>query len=246
VFARCSADSACQAAFPHVASEFDSTLARLARGPATWQAKKTDGSSEELLVTDRMVRDLVQTMLGTRRGIEHLPMLIHAAYGGDFGPIAAGVLGAGPAPPPPAPRGVFFSILCSEAIPLVDPERVAAATAGTFFGSVPVESQIETCAQWPRAVLPASFWDVARAAVPVLAVSGDLDPITPPSYGELVTSTLPQGRHLVVPNRSHGDVDPCLAGIFEQFLIAGSWAALDTTCLSAPAPLRFSVESRSQ
>ena len=242
VFALCATDATCQAAFPSLGVELDSTLARLARAPATASLERSGAPAQTIEVTDRMLRDVVQTMLGSARSIERLPRLIHAAYGGDYRSVGRVALGDGPLSLPPAPRGVFFSILCAESIPLIEPSRVAPATAGTFFGATPVQSQIDACAEWPRAALPAGFWEPARADVPVLAITGDLDPITPPSYGELVTSSLRNARHIVIPNRSHGDVDPCITTLFERFLIDGGAGGLDTSCAAVQAPLRFATD----
>jgi hypothetical protein len=194
------------------------------------------------VITDRAVRDLVQGMLGSARGVERLPLIIHLAHTGDYLPMARALVGDGPAPPPGAPRGVFLSLICSEAIPQVHRDDVDRLTRGTFFGDAPVRSQMELCADWPRAPLPPDFWEPVRASVPVLALAGDLDPITPPRYAELVTANLKRGRYLLLPNRSHNDVDPCVTSLFEHFLIAGSDAGLDTSCVALPAPLRFATQ----
>lgn len=239
VFARCAADPPCQTAFPRLAAEFDSTIARLTGAPVTATAGRADGTSQSIEVTHRTFRNLVQAMLGSARSIERLPLLIHNTYTGNYDLIARAVLGEGPPPPPPAPRGVFFSILCGESILLIEPGRVPAATAGTFFGDAPLRSQMEICGPWPRAALPRAFWEPARGTEPVLAITGDLDPITPPGYADLVTGTLSNARHIVVPNRSHNDVDPCITSLFEQFIIAGGASGLDTRCATAPAPLQF-------
>ena len=121
------------------------------------------------------------------------------------------------------------------------PDEIERATNGTFFGSFPVRWQMQQCAYWPRAALPQGFLEPVQSSVPVLAISGDLDPITPPRYGESVIRGFMNGRHIVVPNRSHNDVDPCITGLFESFLIAGSAAGLDTSCVGLPRPLRFAT-----
>ena len=89
--------------------------------------------------------------------------------------------------------------------------------------------------------MPKGFWQPVSASVPVLAISGDLDPITPPRYAESVARELKHGTHIVVPNRSHNDVDPCITSMFENFLIAGSSAGLDTSCVALPHPLHFAT-----
>jgi pimeloyl-ACP methyl ester carboxylesterase len=243
VFGLCARDAACGAAFPNLPAEFDSLLSRLAREPTTLEPPS--GSIRETRITDRALRDLVQSMLGAARAIERLPLLIHSAYLGDYHPVALALAGKGQPPPPPAPRGLFLSIICSEAIPQIDAHDVSQATRGSFFGDAPVRSQMRFCADWPRASLPNGFWVPVRAQVPVLALSGDLDPITPPRYGEVVVQNLANGLHIVLPNRSHNDVDPCITSMFEGFLIAGGAAGLDTSCVAASTPLRFATKEDS-
>lgn len=244
VFQRCASDEVCRAVFPNLAAEFDSLLVRLTAKPVSVAMERPDGSSLSVFITDRAVRDLVQAMLGSARAVERLPLLIHAAHGGDLAPMARALIGDGPPPLSGPPRGVFLSLICSESIPQVQADQVEAPTRGTFFGAEPVRSQLELCARWPRATLDPDFWQPVQASVPVLALSGDLDPITPPRYGELVVAGFANGRHLTLPNRSHNDVDPCITSLFERFLIAGNGTALDTSCVSTAAPLRFATSVR--
>lgn len=238
VFERCATDSACRSAFPAITAEFDSVLARLARAPVRLTAPA------ELTVTDRLMRNVVQGMLGTVRGIERIPMLIHAAYDGDYEPVTRQVLGDGPPARPPAPRGVFLSLLCSESLNQVRPEQIEPATHGSFFGADPVRFQLAQCREWPRADLPGDFWSPARAGAPVLALSGDLDPVTPPRYADTIVTYLPNARHLVLRNRSHEDVDPCITSIIETFLIRARHDRGSAACVARAAPLRFMTPDR--
>ncbi len=48
---------------------------------------------------------------------------------------------------------------------------------------------------------PADFNAPVQSDRPVLLLSGQLDPVTPPRYGEAVVRHLPNGRHLVRPGR---------------------------------------------
>jgi pimeloyl-ACP methyl ester carboxylesterase len=242
VFNLCTADEGCRSAFPGLKVEFDSLLRRLTATPARVSLERPDGAAIPVTITDRSVRDLIQAMLGGARSIERLPMLIHEAFTGQYSALARAIVGDGPPPPPGPPRGVFLSILCSEAIPQVRDADIEAATSATFFGDVPVRSQLAACATWPRATLSSDFWQPVRSNVAVLAMSGDLDPITPPRYGDLVARSLGNARHVVLPNRSHNDVDPCITSLVEQFLIAGSAERVDTSCVARAAPLRFATQ----
>jgi hypothetical protein len=60
-----------------------------------------------------------------------------------------------------------------------------------------------------------------------------------------VIRRLENGRHVVLPNRSHNDIDPCVARLIESFVIRGSSADLDTTCVAASPPLRFATSAAS-
>ena len=236
---QCAADSACRTVTADLKRDLDTLLAQLARRPMRVTTFGQPGTPRTIDITERAVRDLVQSMLGGSRSIERLPYVIHSAATGALGPIGQ-ALGDEGGPPPP-PLGVFLCILCGEAMPQVDVSTIERATSGTFFGSFPVRWQLRQCEGWPRASLPKDFWRPVSASVPVLAVSGDLDPITPPRYGAGVIRGFPNGRHIVVPNRSHNDVDPCITGLFESFLIAGTAAGLETTCVMLPQPLHFAT-----
>ena len=54
---------------------------------------------------------------------------------------------------------------------------------------------------------------------PSLLLSGNLDPVTPPSWGELVARGLPRSRHIVVPGAAHGTTSlGCIPELLADFL----------------------------
>jgi pimeloyl-ACP methyl ester carboxylesterase len=59
------------------------------------------------------------------------------------------------------------------------------------------------CAAWPQGVRPDGFRQPLTGNVPVLILSGEFDPVTPPRYGEQVPKNLPNSRHLVVRGQGH-------------------------------------------
>lgn len=74
------------------------------------------------------------------------------------------------------------------------------------------------------------------SALPVLLLSGDFDPITPPAYAERLRPTLSNARHVVFPAGAHGQAmsDPCANRLIEAFLDDPA-AALDTSCVAGRA-----------
>jgi pimeloyl-ACP methyl ester carboxylesterase len=238
VFRACEADSACHAAYPRLEKEFKALLAR----KPVKVVDTLSGTPRTLTVDDRLVRDFTQRLLGTAGGIAQLPRILHSAHAEDYRPLARAWLGEGPPPPPAAPRGVFLSILCSEAIPLVKRSSIEVSTRGTFFRGYSIRRQFCECQVWPRAMLSEAFWKPAKAPAPALLLSGELDPITPPRYGEHVAKELENATHLVLPARSHSDLDPCVGRLIESFILLADMSGVDTSCLAA-ARLRFATPS---
>jgi len=56
---------------------------------------------------------------------------------------------------------------------------------------------------WPRSTVPADAATPVASDVPVLILSGGLDPVTPPAYGTRVAATLPNSRHVVAAGYGH-------------------------------------------
>jgi pimeloyl-ACP methyl ester carboxylesterase len=110
---------------------------------------------------------------------------------------------------------------------MVDTTQIAAMTAGTFLGDGQVRFQLRWCEGWPEAQLDPGFHRPVRADVPVLLITGELDPTTPPAYAERVARTLTNATVVTLPNRSHNDLDPCLLGMVEAFV---SGAGRGNTC----------------
>jgi hypothetical protein len=212
--------------FPELAKEFAALLARLDEKPAAG-------------VDGRSVRDFVWRSLYSVERMHDLPLLIHLAYGGDLAPLAARVAPKGDSG---IPKGVYFSIVCNEDIPRFDPNAVEAAAAGSFWGAARVQRDVSACREWPRGWLPPGFAAPIVSDAPVLLLDGALDHVTPPRYAERVARTLAHARNLTLPRRGHEDVDPCVTGLIETFVLAGDASKLDTSCLAKTPQLSFAAK----
>jgi len=130
--------------------------------------------------------------------------------------------------------GMSFSVSCTEDTEL----QVRPEDADTVLGSEFVEGMLAQCAQWPKGERPADFRAPLKGDVPVLALSGEFDPVTPPRYGEEVIASLPNGRHLTVRGQGHGVLAAgCMPKLVAQFVDTLDAEALDATCLDRLAPL---------
>ena len=240
VFAACARQPGCHDAFPELESEFGALLKRLAEKPVKVKVSTVEtGQEVEVTIDDEILRFFAFRALYSASRLHDLPLLVHLADQGDYQPLAERVTLKGASG---IPKGIYLSIVCSEIIPLFDPGALPAATAGTFMGGFRVGREVSACREWARGWLPPGFWKPVKSNVPVLAMNGALDHATPPRYGEHVAQSLAHARHLVLPNRGHNDTDPCVNGMIEAFVIAGSLAGLDTSCLAKTEDLSFALK----
>ena len=130
--------------------------------------------------------------------------------------------------------GMSLSVSCSED---ADRLRVDPADAGTVMGTDFVAGILAQCAVWPKGHRPADFNEPVRSDQPVLLLSGEFDPVTPPRYGEAVLRHLPNGRHLVAGGVGHNViVAGCAPRLMGRFVATADAKGLDAACLDRLAP----------
>ena len=126
-------------------------------------------------------------------------------------------------------RGMQWSVLCAED---ADRQTADAAANGTLLGPEVAELFFAACSVWPKGERGDTFTAPLRSDIPSLLLSGALDPVTPPRYGDAVLEGLSKGRHLVVDGQGHGTLTlGCMPKLVGQFIESTDAAALDTACL---------------
>jgi hypothetical protein len=80
--------------------------------------------------------------------------------------------------------------------------------------------------------MPPDFHAPVASDVPALLLSGELDPVTPPRYGEQVVRHLPSGRHLVARGQGHNVMTAgCMPRLISEFVDSADARRLDARCL---------------
>jgi pimeloyl-ACP methyl ester carboxylesterase len=126
-------------------------------------------------------------------------------------------------------QGLQLSVSCSED---ADRLRVDPADQNTLMGTAFVSTLLAQCEAWPRGRRPADFNEPVQSDRPVLLLSGEFDPVTPPRYGERVLAHLPNGRHLVARGQGHNVmVAGCAPRLMARFVASADAQGLDASCL---------------
>ncbi len=229
----CEKDTACNQRFPHLRERFQTLLVRLDAHPQHIRyVHPRTGMEKDLDLKRLTITGLLFSSLYSPMTTAMVPLLIEQAEKGNY----TGFLALGSAFDPLASsiaQGMHFSVVCSEDAPHISPEAIARETAGTFLGAEMVTLRLKPCDFWPRGQLDPAYFANAPSSLPTLILSGELDPVTPPSWGAHVASQWPHARHIVVPASGHGAwTSGCVMKLMAQFLNEGSAAKLDSSCVN--------------
>ncbi|MEX2964167.1 alpha/beta hydrolase [Microbulbifer sp. TYP-18] len=155
-----------------------------------------------------------------------LPYAIKQAGSGNYRPLAAieGVLRGNN-----MSLGLTFSVACAEELSRTSDEEVASDSADTFLGTAYVALFERGCRVWPVAERP--YPQPESRSHPVLLISGEADPITPPVYADTHLDYLTDKQHLVVAGGGHSNsARGCIPELIERFLKAPE-TPLDPGCV---------------
>jgi pimeloyl-ACP methyl ester carboxylesterase len=242
LLSECEQDAACRAAFPNIRDDWNNVLAQLEKQPARVEYSASGRNAPTRVEIRRGVfGEKIRTWMYGRDKAARIPTIVHQAANGDFAPFLKEAIA--PSIPDFVADGMYLSVTCAEDVPFISPEEAAKLTTGNPFGDYRVFQQTRACGMWPRGEIPADFLEPVRSNAPVLIFSGNLDPVTPPSYGEAVASHLPNSRHVVIPEGGHGVdglTDPgCIDRITIEFLDKGDAKNIDVSCVERMAPPPF-------
>ncbi len=238
---RCMDQAGCAGAFPDIEVTFNSLLARLETEPLLISmSHPVSGEQMEVELTAEMVAMVVRFHSYAPETAALLPLLIHTAQvEGVFEPLAAQFyLNAGTLEASIA-NAMSYSVMCTEDVPFYED---AQPVKDTFLGSTLVDGFREICRVWPAGEAPPDFQQPVYSEAPVLLLSGEVDPVTPPKYADLAAETLPNSLHVIAPGMGHNVVGRgCLPNLVAEFLVTGETAGLDTGCVDRIQPFPFFI-----
>jgi pimeloyl-ACP methyl ester carboxylesterase len=209
-------------------------FARLDEDPPTVRlVHPRTGVPETVRVDATLVANLVFGALYSPLMSSMVPELLVRAEQGDFQGLLALAMVESLDPETRVSVGMQLSVICSEDAPRIGAGDAERAQSGSLFANRLLTATGKACEFWPRGEVPADYYAPIRSAVPVLVLSGDVDPVTPPSWGETVTSQLANATHLTAPFTGHGVMTTgCGQQIVRRFIASGSADGLETGCLA--------------
>jgi pimeloyl-ACP methyl ester carboxylesterase len=229
-FDRCAQDKACAEKLGNPRARLNALMALLKTSPplVRYRDAITGEAKEEQLTPDH-IATLARMFAYAPQVAGLLPLELNEAAQGRYEPLMAlskllvGTLGDQMA------AGMQLSVVCTED---ADELKIDPADADSLLGTDLVAVLQTQCAVWPRGQRPDGFRAPLTGPVPVLILSGEFDPVTPPRYGDEVLKSLPNARHLVLRGQGHNVLPVgCMPKLFAAFVDSADAKKLDVRCL---------------
>jgi pimeloyl-ACP methyl ester carboxylesterase len=229
-FKRCQLSPACAKKFGDPRAQLDAVMAKLRAAPPLVSYRDAiTGEAKQEQLTPGHVATLTRMFAYAPQAAGLLPLELNEAAQGRYEPLMAlskllvSTIGG------QIMAGMQMSVICTE-----DASEVKADPADekSLLGVDMITTLQAQCGVWPHGQRPAGFRAPLAGKLPVLVLSGEFDPVTPPRYGDEVLESLPNGRHLVVRGQGH-NVLPigCMPKLFAAFVDTADAKSLDASCL---------------
>ena len=136
------------------------------------------------------------------------------------------------------------AVVCTEDAPYFDGANVTPdELEATYIGPLQLDALEAMCSVWPKGVLDEEFKEPVATDIPVLLLSGEADPITPPAYADLAAVDLGNALHLTGRKQGHGQAGRgCMPGIIGDFVDTASIEGLDTDCIERLFAMPFFLD----
>jgi pimeloyl-ACP methyl ester carboxylesterase len=241
ILRRCATDKSCSERFGDPAHDYEAVRLRLTQHAVPLRlSDPSSGAPRQLDFNQDQLATVLRLGAYSPDYAALLPLMLHAAVGGDFAPLGAQFLWLERSYGGLA-VGMHNSVVCAEDVPFYDTAAIdRARLAATFMGTAQLDALALICRLWPHGPVDADLHAPLHSDVPALLLSGGDDPVTPPANAAAAARGLPQALALVLPGFGHGQLTaPCMDRVLARFLELGSVKGLDTTCTHTLRPMPF-------
>ena len=241
---RCARAPDCAAAYPELRADLEGLRRRF--GPEKQPLTLSDPSSGAPLPVEfnrAMLNAALRFLSYNAVEASLLPTLLHQGARGNLAPLASQTVMMARQIGDQLASGMQNSVICSEDEPQfaaagLDRQRIAQ----TYQGVDQLDALAEICKSWPRGPVDADLHAALHSDAPVLLLSGEADPVTPPEDAERAAAGLIHHRHLVLRGEGHGQLATgCVPTLMAEFLDDPRTETLDARCLERHRPAPFFV-----
>ena len=228
----CLNDESCNKAYPNLREEFDAVLDRLSKNTVSLTINHPRlGTKTEFNLSHLKFFNSIFKQLYSMETRSLVPLIIHQAFLENYQPLI-GLISTNDGNMNMY-VGLTFNIVCNEDIPRITQSMLDKDSDNNFGRGSTHDVYQSACKVWPKYKVESAFYQPVVANIPTLILSGDLDPVTPPSNGDKSASTLPNSHHVISKNSAHIVASTsCGVGIVNEFLGHLNPKGIDSSCLA--------------
>ncbi|NRB72260.1 MAG: alpha/beta fold hydrolase [Xanthomonadales bacterium] len=231
VLAACAADADCSERYPDQLPQLNALIEELRAQPrAVTMINPVTGLTENVTLSADVLAVAIRFLSYSSENQAMLPLLIHEAVtSGNLERLASQAVLVMGGLIDSLSRGMELSVSCSEDYPYLN---TAEDQSDTLLGNQLLQIIAAQCEVWPRGVVPEDFHAAVASDLPVLLLSGERDPVTPPEYATQAAASFSDHLNLVGRGLGHSVLrHRCLQEITTSFIETASTSEPDTTCL---------------
>ena len=245
IFARCAESDSCGERFPNLQNDFAALRARLATEPAQIRmADPLTGTNDDIRFDENDMAGALRLLSYHPSTVALIPFLIDQAVSGNYQPLAAQFLMVSSNLSDSINIGMHNAVVCTEDAPYFESAEVTIdELEATYIGALQLRSLETICSVWPKGIIDAGFKDAVASEVPVLLLSGEADPVTPPGYADLAAVDLGNFTHLTGAKQGHGQAPRgCVADVIGRFVESADLASIDAACMERLHAMPFFLD----
>jgi pimeloyl-ACP methyl ester carboxylesterase len=247
LFERCASSAPCNEVFPALRDRFAQLRQRLQQAPMEVAlADPLTAAPLKVRFGSAELNGAVRLLSYNDEAASTLPLLIHEAqvldrpqaFAAQYEIIKRDMQDQ-------LAYGMHFSVVCSEDAPRWNGQEISKeALEATYIGPSFMAAMNAICAVWPRGPVDDDLAAPPRSDVPVLVLSGENDPVTPPAYGAEILPGLPNSLHVILSGQGHGQLAVgCMPWIVARFIASASVDGLGEECTKTVAATPFMTSS---
>lgn len=236
IFQRCERDDQCKAQYPDLKRDLADLLSSAREPVEVVVSDPATAEPRRVKVSPLLISSVVRLMSYSDQQAALIPMMIHQAAQGDYTLFASQYMLVVGSVGESMNTGMYFSVWCYEDLPRIP----RGGELGAFYFDPNLDFSRAICQRWPEMNRSVDLPVPSNTTVPVLLISGEADPVTPPANGDLVAQQFSNSLHLVLPDMGHSNVFiGCMPNIVHDFISTASVENLSTDCLRDIVPLPF-------
>jgi len=245
ILARCAANENCNERFPDLAEDFARVVRDLKEvGVEISVPHPSTGRPEDVLFGSAEFAAAIRLLAYHPNSMALMPLLIHEAGKGNLVPLGSQYMMTMIAMMDALSLGMHNAVMCTEDVPFYDKSTIDyEGLEASYMGMFQLEALQAICSIWPAGPIDEEFKSPLATNLPVLLLSGDADPITPPRYADLAAVDLENATHLIGKDQGHGQISVgCTPRLVADFIDTADPTSIDASCLERSFVMPFFLD----